>query len=64
MKITIEPTERSVPPYGDNPPYRPKIELTLPVDDVLLSEVIQNIRSALIAWGYAPESVKEYINED
>lgn len=60
MKITIEPTTdqtgRKYQHHG--------VTITHPEDELMASEVIELIQAALIAWGFNPETVKEYINLD
>jgi len=42
----------------------PEISIEVPDDDLLLSEVILLIKASLIAWGFHPDSVDEYFNQD
>jgi hypothetical protein len=61
MKITIEPTEQNV-----NVPANqlcPKVEITLPADDVTINEIVDLLRGALIAYGFEPATVKEAFGE-
>lgn len=53
MKITIEPTEEH-----QDVPYC-TVVISVPTDDVDLTEAIELVGNALIAWGFDPGSIKE-----
>jgi hypothetical protein len=58
MKITIQPT---TPQEGEKYPY-PTVSIEMPEDDMTLPRVMENlIRPALIAWGFEPTILDEYI---
>jgi hypothetical protein len=58
MKITIQPT---APQEGEKYPY-PTVSIEMPEDDITLPKVMENlIRPALIAWGFEPTIIEEYI---
>lgn len=56
MKITLEPTRDT---------SLSKVTIETPCDHNDLDEVMQNlIKPALIAWGFQPCNVNEYIEEE
>lgn len=57
MKITIEPT-------NENLGRAPKVSLELPSDDTVVEDAIELVVGALVAYGYHPDSIKEYIPND
>ena len=60
MKITIESTEHD--PQSPMLSARGQtVSVKQESDDLTLHEVLQLLRQALLAWGYAPESVEQYL---
>jgi len=59
MKITIEPSEDQ---HDKNPPYS-KVSVESPYDDLTIGQMMEEIVKALKAWGYANESIGEYLDE-
>ena len=58
MKITISPTENQN--KEDYFKYT-TVEISLPYDDVSITEALEMVRGALLAWGFHPDSVNEVI---
>jgi hypothetical protein len=58
MKITISPTENQN--KEDDFKYT-TVEISLPYDDVSITEALEMVRGALLAWGFHPDSVNEVI---
>lgn len=60
MKITIESTE-----HDPESPMLSARGQTVAVkqdsDDLTLPDLLQLLRQAVLAWGYAPESVEQYL---
>jgi len=59
MRITLEPTT-------DQSVWEPhcqqhKVVVETLSDDLDIHDVMENVRSALLAWGFAPKSIDEYI---
>lgn len=56
MKLTLQPTR-----YNS----QPKVSLELDNDDLTLPQVVRDlIIPALLAWGYQPETIDQYITEE
>ena len=55
MKITLKPTEY--------PSKQHSVTIETAYDGHNISEVVQLLADALIAWGYHPDNVKEYLSE-
>ena len=60
MKITIEPSEDQ---HGKNHPHS-KVSVEIPCDDLTVGQMMEEIVKALKAWGYANESIGEYLDEE
>lgn len=61
MKITIEPTDNAI--LLSSAAQNSKVELTHPSDDLDFEETMGLIKRACIAWGFHPDTVKEYFGE-
>lgn len=62
MKITIEPTDNGI--LLSRVAQNHKVEITHPSDDLNFEEAMDLTKRALIAWGFSPDSVKEYFREE
>ena len=56
MRITIEPTEA----YNGNFPQQ-TVTISVPNDNMHVGEAVELMKNALIAWGYHPDSVADWI---
>ena len=57
MKLTIEPTDE----ITESRIQHPKVEITVPFDDLHISEMMSNIRCLLLGWGYAESTIDQYL---
>lgn len=57
MKLTLEPTDEIAPTLNHS------VTLITATDDLPLSDVIDLMHYALLAWGYHPDNIDEYFNE-
>lgn len=56
MKITLEPTHNK---------SLSKVTIEIPYDPCGIESVMQNlIKPALLAWGFQPSNINEYIEEE
>ena len=59
MRITIEPTHEGV----TQTPYQQKVILESAGDDQGIEEVLELLKAALLAYGYAPDTVNKALGE-
>lgn len=60
MRITIEPTSPRIPGLLDYP----KVSVEVPGDDAATDEMIELMKSALIAFGHSRQVVEELCEEE
>ena len=60
MKITLSPSkDQQFETHAYN-----TVSLESPHDTIVVEDAMRLVTSALVAWGYAPESVAEYLDEE
>lgn len=55
MRITLEPSIKDIGYYT--------VTVSLPEDGLHISEAVELCKQALLAWGYHPDNIDEFIND-